>query len=183
MSLYQDLCVPKKSWATFRPSSAKLDAQAEQAKQRDADEYDRLCDMEYDYMRKEHAEQQHDADMPDVYEQQHNAMMNLNSAVVVENESLSMRLQMEVASDVHKKAAEVSDFQLMVEVQKKLIAELDDSQQQIKALTEKIKLQNARMSNLQNQINEVWHACRDVDKKLDSKKRSRFIMEEKLDSK
>ena len=166
-----------------RQFSEISEMQDKQAKQRDAEEYDRQRDMDYDDMeqcdrlRREHAEmQQDDAYMhDDGYERQHNAMIHLTNEVV-DYQSEIMRLQREVASDLHTKHMQmaasmvyVSDFQLMVEVQKKVMAELGDSQQQIKDLTEKIKLHNSRTSDLQKQINEVWQKCRDMEEKLDSK--------------
>ena len=148
----------------------------QQAKQQDADEYDEQRAGQPDA-------EEYDTDMLDAQHdaEEQRAMIRAveNQRIlhngVVENQNKILRMQMQEASYLS------NTTRLIIDVQKTLMADLSDNQQQIKHLTEKIKEQNSRTTDLQQQIIQVWEKCRDMEEEKDAVwKKCRDLLEEKL---
>ena len=82
--------------------------------------------------------------------------------LVVENQNKILRMQMDEASYIRQTT------RLILDVQKKLMADLSDNQQQIKHLKEKIKEQNSTTSDLQQQLSEVCNKYIDMEEEKDA---------------
>ena len=155
--------------ALLRQFGQEVEARIREKRWEDEQDKQNVAD-EYDQQRAE----QHDADMHDAEEQQRNDMMMKLHSEMAHNQGEIMRMQMEEASEIRNSSW------LILDVQKKMMADISEHQQQIKHLTETITEQNSRTSDLQNQLIEVWEKCRDMEEEKEAVwKKCRDLLEEK----